>query len=353
MTRQPIPYEALRQFVASTLTSVGLSPADADTGATALATTDAWGVFTHGTKCLAGYLRRLKTGALRPRGVPAVAAQGGAWAVVDGDSSLGHVTSVFAMRVAMEKARAQGIAYVGVRNSCHFGAAGYYTWLAAREGLIGISMANDIPSVAAPGSRGAILGSNPLSYAIPAGRRRPVLLDMSTATVAGGKVYAAKMRGEPIPNTWLLGPDGRPTTDPSCYPEAGTLTPAAGHKGYGIALLIEALSGVLTGAEITWKVGSWMWDDGQRPTQHGAAFIVIDPRVLTSPEQFGRRMEGLIDEIHASPRADGVDRLLVPGELEWETYDRAMRDGIQLPVDVVENVGKAAEIAGVASPIRS
>jgi LDH2 family malate/lactate/ureidoglycolate dehydrogenase len=353
MSREPIPYETLRQFVADTLTAVGLSAGDADIGATALATTDAWGVFTHGTKCLAGYLRRLKAGALRPRGTATVVAQGGAWALVDGDSSLGHVTSVFATRVAIEKAKAQGIAYVGVRNSCHFGAAGYYTWLAAREGLIGVSMANDIPSVAAPGSRGAILGSNPLSYAIPAGSRRPVVLDMSTATVAGGKVYAAKMRGEPIPATWLLGPDGRPTTDPSCYPEAGTLTPAAGHKGYGIALLIEALSGVLTGAAVTWKVGSWMWDDGQKPTEHGAAFIVIDPRVLMPPQEFGRRMEALIDEIHASPRAEGVDRLLVPGELEWEQHERAMREGIRLPVDVLENVAKAAEIAGVPSPIPS
>src|SRR5262249_9004411 len=160
-----------------------------------------------------------------------------------------------AMQLAVAKAREQGVAYVAVRNSCHFGAAGYYTWLGAREGFIGLSMANDIPSVAAPGSRGPVTGSNPIAYAIPAGRYRPLPFDISTATGAGGKLYAAKPRGEPIPGHWLVGPDGQPTSDPSCFPEAGALTPAAGHKGYGLALLIETLSGILSGAAFTWRVG--------------------------------------------------------------------------------------------------
>src|SRR5689334_3317983 len=173
-----VSFDAVHGFTKAAFQAGGLSDSDATTGADALATTDAWGVFTHGTKGLAGYLRRLQAGGLNPRGVPRVVGEGGAWATVDGDSALGMVTSVFAMRTAMAKAKQQGIAYVAVRNSCHFGAAGYYAWLAAREGLIGISMANDIPSVAAPGSRGAVTGSNPISYAVPAGRYLPMLLDM-------------------------------------------------------------------------------------------------------------------------------------------------------------------------------
>ena len=347
MSQTVVSFDALHRFTADAFRSAGLSDADATTGAEALATTDAWGVFTHGTKCLAGYLRRLKAGGLRVHGVPRIVAEGGAWATVDGDSSLGLTTSAFAMRTAIAKAKQQGIAYVGVRNSCHFGAAGYYTWLAAREGLIGLSMANDAPSVAAPGSRGAITGSNPLSYAVPAGRHPAVLLDMSTATVAGGKVYAARFRGEKIPDTWLIGADGKPTTDPSCYPEHGALQPAAGHKGYGISLLIEMLSGVLTGAHVTWKVGSWMWDDGTQPTHHGAAFIAIDVNTIMPAADFARRMESLVDEIHNAPRADGVERLYVPGEMEWERHACAMRDGIALPEDVVASLQKAAEIAGL------
>ncbi len=341
---QLISYAVLHDLCAALFRSAGLSAVDARTGADVLATTDAWGVHTHGSKVLRGYLRRLIAGGLKPHGQPRVAAEGGAWALVDADSSLGMVGSTFAMEVAIRKAREQGIGYVGVRNSCHFGAAGYYAWMAAREGLIGVSMANDVPSVAAPGSRGAVTGSNPIAYAIPAGRLPPILLDMSIATVAGGKVYAARERGEQIPEGWLLGPDGRPTTDPSIYPALGALTPAAGHKGYGIALLIEVLSGILSGAAFTWRIQSWMASDPTLPTDHGAAFLAIDAAAMMPPAAFGRRMEELIDEIHAAPRADGVDRILVPGELEWERYGRAMADGINLPPDVVASLREAAII---------
>ena len=336
----------LRKFCIDAFTRAGMNATDAATGAEVLVTTDAWGVFTHGTKCLRGYVRRLLAGGLRSTGRPSVVAQGPAWAIVDGDSSLGMVTSVYAMQTAIEKACQCGIAYAGVRNSCHYGAAGYYAWL-AREGMIGLSMANDTPSVAAPGSRGAIVGSNPISYAVPAGRYQAILLDMSVATVAGGKVYAARTRGEPIPNTWLIGPDGRPTTDPSGYPETGALQPAAGHKGYGIALLIETLAGLLSGAEATWRIGSWMWDDGRGPTHHGAAFVAIDATAMTAPGELVRRVEALIDEIHAAPRADGCDRLYVPGEMEWERFARAEREGISLPPDVVSSLQEAAALVGI------
>lgn len=340
-------YDQLHRFVVEALRRAGLSEADAKIGADVLATTDAWGVFTHGTKCLRGYLRRLKAGGLRAEARPEIIRQGPAWAIVNGQSALAMVTSVLAMRTAIAKAKACGVAYVGVRNSCHYGAAGYYASLAADEGCIGLSMANDIPSVAAPGSRGAITGSNPISYAIPAGKHRSILLDMSVATVAGGKVYAARTRGETIPNTWLLGADGKPTTDPSGYPQIGALQPAAGHKGYGIALLIEALSGALSGAAVTWKVGNWLWDDGTKPTDHGAAFIAIDVNTIMPAAEFTRRVEALVDEIHSAPRADGVERLFVPGEMEWERHARATREGIALPSDVVESLHDSADMTGL------
>lgn len=337
----------LRRFVVRAFQQAGVADADAATTAEVLVQTDCWGIFTHGTKNVRGYLRRLQAGGLRAQGRPRLAAEGPAWGIVDGDSSLGMVTSVFAMQTAIAKARASGLAYVAVRNSCHFGAAGYYAWLAAREGLIGLSMANDTPSVAAPGSRGGVTGSNPIAYAIPAGRHPPLLLDISTATVAGGKVYAARTRGERIPETWLVGADGRPTTDPSGYPDVGALQPAAGHKGYGIALLIETLAGVLSGAAVTWGVGTWMWDDGTQPTNHGAAFLAFDPSALMPAAGFARRLEALVDEIHAAPRADGVNRLFVPGEMEWERHERALREGLALPPDVTASLREAAQVTGL------
>lgn len=339
--------DRLHGFVGAALGRAGLSAEDAATGADVLVTTDAWGVFTHGTKLLHGYLRRLQAGGLKADGRPGIVREGPAWALVDGQSSLAMVTSVMAMRLAIAKARVCGLAYVGVRNSCHYGAAGYYASLAADAGCLGLSMANDIPSVAAPGSRGAITGSNPLSYAVPAGRHRSLLLDMSVATVAGGKVYAARTRGERIPDTWLVGADGRPTTDPGGYPQVGALQPAAGHKGYGLALLIETLAGVLSGASVTWQVGNWLWDDGTRPTGHGAAFVAVDVNTLLPAAEFNRRVEALVDEIHAAPRADGVERLFVPGEMEWERHARAVREGITLPPDVVESLRDSAALAGL------
>jgi len=342
-----VDFDALTAFTVRVLEAAGVADADARTTADVLVTTDAWGVFTHGTKLLRGYLRRLQAGGLRPAGRPRIAAEGGAWATVDGDSSLGMVASVFAMNVAIAKARQQGIAYVGVRDSCHFGAAGYYAWLAAEAGLVGLSMANDTPSVAAPGSRGAVTGSNPIAYAFPVGGRRPVILDMSTATVAGGKVYAAREAGRPIPEGWLIDPEGLPTTDSSLYPGRATLTPAAGHKGYGLALLIEVLAGVLTGANITWQVGSWIASDPSRPTFHGAAFLAIDIEVLMPRARYDERIRALVDEIHAAPVADGAHPLVLPGEHEWARYEAAERDGIHLPPDVVASLGEAAELVGL------
>ncbi len=324
-----------------------MSPDDAKVGADVLVMTDAWGVFTHGTKLLRGYLRRLKEGGLRAKGRPRITAEGPAWAIVDGDSALGQITSVFAMEAALAKARKCGISYVGVRNSCHFGAAGYYAWLAAKEGCIGLSMANDKPSVAAPGSRGAITGSNPIAYAVPAGKHHAMLLDMSVATVAGGKVYAARTRGEKIPNTWLVGADGRPTTDPNGYPEVGALQPAAGHKGYGIALLIETFAGLLSGAAFTSGVGNWLWDDGTQPTHHGAAFIVMDVDAMMPRDKFRQRIEAMVDEIHNAPKADGVARLYIPGEMEWDRYATAAQNGIALPSDVVSSLKDAAAMVGL------
>jgi len=327
-----ISAEQLQRFCVTILTRVGVGDADAQLTADALVTADAWGVFTHGTKLLAGYVRRLEAGGIRAAARPTIEVEGPSWAVVDGQHALGQVCGEFAMRVAIAKARTTGVAYVGVKQGNHFGALGYYPWLAAREGLIGISMGNDIPSVAAPGSRLAVTGTNPLAYAIPAAENDPILLDMATSTVAGGKVYTARQLGKPIPNDWLIGPDGSPTTDGQLYPEQASLAPAGGHKGYGIGLLIETLAGAVSGAAMMWQIGNWMWGDPQSPTGHGAAFLAIDAAAM-NPD-FRTRVDYVINEVHRAPTAAGVDRVLVPGEREWHNRLRALEEGIALPSDV-------------------
>lgn len=342
--------DALSKFTKAALVSVGVREEDAITTANALVTTDAMGVFTHGTKLLAGYLKKLKGGGYRASVTPSIEREGLGWALVDGQSALGQVGSSFAMRLAIEKARKVGIAYVGLRNTGHIGAAGYYAVMAAREGLIGMVTGNDIPSVAAPGSRKAVLGSNPLAYGVPVGGSDPIVLDIATAAVAGGKVYAAIQRGEPVNPTWLIGPDGKPTVDGSLYPNKAALAPMAGHKGYGFGLWCEILSAVLPGGNMTWKVGSWMFDDASLPSWHNASFIAIDIASMIPPEQFNKRILELINEIHATPTADGVERVLLPGEREWNLFHKVKTSGIALPQDVIEKLMQAAELSGVAFP---
>ncbi len=342
-----ISIEALTNFCIAALTKVGLSRKDAETTADALVTTDAMGVFTHGTKLLGGYLNRLKGGGYRATAAPRIEREEPGWAIIDGESALGQVGSVFAMRTAMAKAKQVGIAYVGLTNTGHIGAAGYYAVLAAREGLIGMITGNDMPSVAAPGSRGAVLGSNPIAYGIPVGDGDPIILDMATAAVAGGKVYAAHQRGEPIPPTWLIGLDGKPTTDGSLYPYQASLAPMAGHKGYGFGLWCEILSGILPGGRITWEIGSWMFDDTSQPSRHNASFIAIDIAAMIPPEQFKQRLRKLIDEIHSAATADGVERVLLPGEREGILLRRAQTEGIALPPDVIAKLEVVAKEYGV------
>ncbi len=342
-----IQAQALRRFIQAALTAVGLAPADAVTAADVLATADEFGVSTHGVKLLPGYLRRLQGGGARPNGRPHVIRDGPAWALVDGDSALGVVIGVFGMRTAIAKARSAGIAYVGVRNSGHFAAAGYYALMAAKEGLIGLSVANDTPSVIAPGARQAVVGTNPFAYAIPAFRHPPILLDMAISTVAGGKVYQARMLGKPIPDNWIVGLDGQPTTQAELYPEQASLVPFGGYKGFGLGLLIETLAGVLSGAAVTFGVASWMAAGADQPTRHGAAFIAIDPSVFGPRDEFLERVDTLIDEIHATPTAAGVERILVPGDREFEQQRRAQREPLVLLPDVAQNVRLAAEMAGL------
>ncbi len=342
-----IPADALDAFVRSALARVGVGPDDAATTAEALTLADTMGVHTHGSKLLIGYLRKLRGGGYRCGGSPSVLRQGPGWAVVDGDSALGQVGSAFSMRLAIAKAKTVGIGYVGLKNTGHIGAAGYYAYLAAREGLFGLVVGNDRPSVAAPGSRGAVLGSNPLAWGAPVPGGDPILLDMATAAVAGGKVYAAHQRGETIQPTWLIGPDGLPTSDGSLYPHHASLAPMAGHKGYGLGLLAELLSGVLAGGMITWQVGSWMFDPPEKPSLHNAGFIAADIATIADPAEYQAGMARLVAEIRQTPTATGVERVLLPGELEWASRKKALGAGIRLPADVREKLTEAAEFVGL------
>jgi LDH2 family malate/lactate/ureidoglycolate dehydrogenase len=221
--------------------------------------------------------------------------------------------------------------------------------VAAEAGYIAIVTGNDIPSVAAPGSRKAVLGSNPMAYAIPAAGF-PILLDIATAAVAGGKVYAAHQRGEPIPPTWLIGSDGYPTTDGTLYPHSAALAPMAGHKGYGLGLWCEILSAIIPGGAMTWQVGSWIFDPPSLPSLHNASFVVINVDMIVGRDAFSSRLQALIDEIRLAPTADGISSVLLPGEREGKNVREALEHGVVLPDDVISKLYEAATLVSVPMP---
>jgi LDH2 family malate/lactate/ureidoglycolate dehydrogenase len=344
-----IPVAELERFCRAVLEKCGLSETDARVAADVLVTTDSFGVFTHGVKALPGYVRRLRGGGLRANAVPQIERQGPAWAVVDGQSAIGMVTSVFAMQTAIEKAKTTGMAYVGVRNSCHFGAAGYYALLAAKAGLFGMAMANDTPSMVVPGARTAVLGTNPFAYAVPAGQQDPIFLDIASSAVAGGKIRVFQGLNKPVPDTWLVDTEGVPTTDPFAYPFQGSLQPFAGHKGYGIALMIETLAGVLSGAGMRGQILGWIDSDPTLPTRHGAAFVAIDVGQIMPGGAFQERVEAMICDIRQTPTAKGVERIYLPGEMEWEKRRAALAQGIPLPADIRTSLREMGQEVGVTA----
>ena len=333
----------LKAFCVAAMLKAGVNADDAELTAEVLVTTDTWGTFTHGTRQLRGLLKNVRAGRLDPKARVEVAAEGPAWAMVDGHYVMPPATSYRSMELAIQKAKATGLGYVGVKHSSHFGAAGYYAVMAAQRGLIGLSMCNLDPVMVVPGSRGRAIGNNPLAYALPAGDGRPVFLDIALSTVAGTKIFNAQLAGQKIPDNWMVDDEGLPTTDPSGFPTRGAQLPMAGHKGYGLAVLVEALSAVLTGAAIASQVKSWVLETPE-PTNEGHAFIALDVAAMMPPETFAARMDGFVREIREAPKAKGVDRIYLPGEMELERREAALAQGMSMPPYVLESLrGLAAD----------
>jgi LDH2 family malate/lactate/ureidoglycolate dehydrogenase len=337
--------EDLAAFCIGAMRKSGLNEEDAALTAEVLVTTDTLGTFTHGTRQLRGLLKNVREGRLNARAAEEVVAEGPAWAIVDAHYAMPPAVSYRCMKLAMRKAQESGIAYVGVRHSSHYGAAGFYANLAAQGGMIGMSMCNVDPCMTVPGSRGKVLGTNPIAWAAPAGAERSVYLDIATSAVAATKIFSAKALGKQVPADWIVDEDGMPTTDPTVYPERVAQLPMAGHKGYGLAMWVEVLTAVLTGAAMLGQVKSWVADTPE-PTNEGHAFIAIDISQMMPPDEFRARMDWMIREIKAAPLAKGASRIYLPGEIELERRDDALANGIQLPPDIVASLrGLAADVA--------
>lgn len=336
--------DVLAGFAKAAYRAFGLPEVDADLLADSLVQADLWGHQSHGVMRTFWYGARFRSGATRPETTTSFVVDAGAVAVLDGRDGVGQVIAAQAMRAAIERAKSHGIGAVSVRNSGHFGTAMYFTRLAAEAGCIGFLSTNASPAMAPWGGRAKLIGNNPWSIAAPAGHRPPMMLDIANTAVARGKLYLARQRREPIPETWAIDAEGRPTTD-AALGIAGTILPMAGHKGYGIAAMMDVLSGVLSGSGFADMVVGPYEPEGRSGVGHLA--MALDIAAFRPVADFEADMERLIARIKAAPRNAEVPEVFYPGEPEALAEVRHRRDGVVIPADTLAALDEGAREVGI------
>jgi LDH2 family malate/lactate/ureidoglycolate dehydrogenase len=340
-----VSLERLTEFAGAVLTAVGVPDADARLVADSLVTADLWGHQSHGVMRLSWYVNRIRGGVMNPVTTPETVSDTGALAVIDGHDGVGQVLAAFAARDAVRRAREHGVGVIAVRNSNHFGTAAYFTRMAARAGCVAILTTNASPAMAPWGGRHKTVGTNPWSIAAPAGRRDVMVVDIANSAVARGKVHLAKQRREAIPQGWAIDADGVPTTDPASA-ISGMILPMAGHKGYAISLMIDVLSGVLTGSAFGSAVhGPYQFD---QPSGCGHLFIALDVAAFGDRDGFTGRMEKLVDEVKSVPLAPGFDEVFFPGEIEARAARENAEHGLILPEQTIGDLRELANSTGTA-----
>jgi LDH2 family malate/lactate/ureidoglycolate dehydrogenase len=348
MTSRRVDPAKLRAFAAAVYEGAGVPAEDAALVADTLVQADLWGHQSHGVLRLGWYRARLASGVMSAVTDPALVSDGGAIALLDGRDGIGQVLAERAMREAIERAKRYGIGAAAVRNSNHFGTAMYFTRRAAEARCIGILSTNGSPAMAPWGGRKKTIGNNPWSIAAPAGRHDPMVLDIANTAVARGKIYLARQRGERIPAGWALDAGGMPTLDPQAAID-GIILPMAGHKGYAITVMMDVLSGVLTGSGFAAAVSGPY--QSERRSRCGHLAIAIHIEALQPAAEFHARMEALIAELKSTPRAPGVDEIYYPGEIEALNARRNAAQGLELPADTLADLDRAARDAGICLDI--
>ncbi len=332
-------HDNLRSFAAACLQQVGLRQGDALTVAHTLVESDMRGVQSHGLALLPRYLRRLSSGAVKARPDISVIRETECLALMDGDNGLGQLAGVRAMEVAIRKARNHGLGAVAVRNANHFGAAAYYAMLATEADMIGFATSNAASIMPAPGGVSRVVGNDPVAFALPSGEGGPVVVDVALSIVPVNKLRLAAMEGRDIPCGWALNRAGEPTTSPQEAME-GLLLPIGAHKGFGLALVADVLTALLSGGVFAWE----LHDRQYVGMSH--FFLALDVSRFVPLAEFKARMTELVARIHSSQTVPGVERLYAPGEIEAECKRKRLTSGVPLPSGIVEELkAVAVEIA--------
>lgn len=348
MSQTPrFPAALLREQTEIILAGWGMPEETAAQTAELIVETDLLGIDSHGISMLPHYQRLLSEGKWYPAGIAKIVSETPVTAVVDGGNSLGHATSLLAVKTAIEKAKKLGLAAVTVRNSNHFGAAGLYARYAAAQGLIALVTSTTRGSIQVPtGGKSPVLGTNPIAFSAPASKNDDFVLDMATTTVAANKVKVYDFYDKPVPAGWVVDENGHPVTDTKTAMEyvfqrkEGGLTPVGGaqetggHKGYGLAMLAQILAGPLAAAGFGPKQSS------DSLPNVGHFFLVIDPKAFRAESDFESDLDEIIDTLHATPPKDSRRPVLAAGEPENQTHSQRSREGIPVPVALLQQLSE-------------
>ena len=339
---------ALAEFVTQLFAFRGVPAADAAVVADSLVQSDLWGHQSHGVLRAPWYLERLRTGVMKPAGRPEIVVDAGCIAVADAQEGVGQITSVFAIDEAIRRAKLHGMGVVSVRNSNHFGTCMYYTKRAAAAGCVGFTTTNGGPAMPPTGGLAKLVGTNPFSFAVPAGKHTPMMLDIANTAVARGKIYLARNKGETIPPGWAMTIDGEPTIDAQKAID-GIILPMAGHKGYGIGLMMDVLSGVLSGSQFLDGVnGPYKYD---KVSGAGHLFMAFDIAKFRPLAEFEADIEVMIGKIKASPLAAGAEGVFYPGEIEALNDAKNRVVGLRLARDTIVDLEREAGLAGLEAAV--
>lgn len=317
----------------------GMSETDAGILSSSVAHSDFTGIYSHGLSRFANYLKRFANGAMKPDAPVTVAADNGSTVVFDCHNGCGVVDVVHAYEFLRERVADCGIVIGTAKRSSNIGCGSFYAQMAARDNLIALICCNTVRCVAPFGGADSLLGTNPIIVAVPALEERPLILDISTTVTAMGKIQAARREGRDIPAGWALDADGKPTTDSAA---AKTVLPIAGPKGYGLAVMVEALSVLLSGGGYGSGVG---FPDRGEHEDTGFAVILIDPARFMPVEQFKANVDAYVRSIKSSRKSEGVKEILLPGELEMRRFDATMKTGYEVtPALAAELLGYAVDL---------
>jgi LDH2 family malate/lactate/ureidoglycolate dehydrogenase len=326
--------EELRQFLVHAFVAAGVPAAEGKIVADNLIHADLWGIGSHGVSRFPIYLKRIKDGAVNPRPEIRIDNSWPAVLSVDGDNGLGAVITVKALEAAVAMADKFGLCAAGIKGSNHFGAAGYYCDMGAKANCITIVLTDAPPASPPWGGKEAYFGTNPIAIGLPRRENMPVVLDLATSIVARGKIIEAAKQGEAIPEGWALNKEGLPVTNAQEALE-GTLLPMAGPKGYALALAVEHLAGVLTGAAFGRDV-AWQYGDKQSAANVGHIIIAMKADAFISLDNYHERTERFCREIKACEKAAGVSEIYLPGEREQILAQTLIKKGITVPESLVK-----------------